>query len=155
MEKLFAAGFIALAIGILFGVVVSLRERKYKDAFKYAMLFAITSGVGTLLALIEPVPSSEAVADGHLTPSKEFIWIRANQRLIAAKLKDPDSAQFGSGDRVSYKAGGPVVCGTVNARNSFGAYGGMQRYIGMGDKMGVYLADEVSDFDKMWQKVCS
>lgn len=88
----------------------------------------------------------------RLSPSKEFIWIRNNQRLVAKRLKDPDSAQF-SNDYVSYKIGAPVACGTVNAKNSFGGYAGSQRYIGAGT-LGVFLSSDVSDFDSLWRKLC-
>lgn len=97
--------------------------------------------------------SETSVRSDRLSNSKEFVWIRANQRLIAAKLKDPESAQFGN-DYVSYKVGGPIVCGTVNARNSFGGYAGPMRYIGGGETIGVFLASEVSDFDSLWRKLC-
>lgn len=41
--------------------------------------------------------------------------------LVAAQLKDPDSAEFGN-----LRPGkGKVVCGEVNARNSFGGFAGM------------------------------
>lgn len=89
----------------------------------------------------------------RLSRSQEFVWIRNNQRLLKQKLKDPDSAKFGD-DYVSYKSGGPVVCGTVNARNSFGGYSGAERYVGMGAELGVYMASEVSDFDTLWRRVC-
>lgn len=97
--------------------------------------------------------SEASAADGKLSPSKEFIWIRANQRLLAKKLRDPDSATFDKG-RVSYKSGAPVVCGSVNAKNGFGGYSGAERYIGMGDTIGVFLESEVSDFGELWRKVC-
>ena len=89
----------------------------------------------------------------RMSSSKEFIWIRTNQRFIAKRLKDPDSAQFGD-DYVSYKIGAPVVCGTVNAKNAFGGYTGPERYIGAGNTLGVFLASEVSDFDSLWRKLC-
>lgn len=98
-------------------------------------------------------PARVGQKSGVLSSSQETVWIRSNQRLIAKKLKDPASAKFGN-DFVSYKAGAPVVCGTVNARNSYGAYSGADRYIGGGDTIGVFLASEVSDFDSLWHKVC-
>lgn len=94
-------------------------------------------------------------ADGvkRLSESKEFVWIRANQRILATKLRDPDSAKFDK-DYASYKSGAPVVCGTVNAKNGFGGYSGAERYIGMGDTIGVFLESDVSDFKSLWRKVC-
>lgn len=89
----------------------------------------------------------------RLSSSKEFVWIRTNQRLLAKKLRDPDSAKFDR-DYVSYKSGAPVVCGTVNAKNGFGGYSGAERYVGMGDTIGTFLESEVSDFNALWRKVC-
>lgn len=56
----------------------------------------------------------------------------AHRALIRSVLKDPDSAKFAD-DRQSAR-GANVWCGTVNAKNSFGGYGGPKRYI-------VFLAD--------------
>lgn len=97
--------------------------------------------------------ASEITDPDRLSSSQEFVWIRSNQRLIAAKLKDPDSARF-EGDYVAYKIGAPVVCGTVNAKNSFGGYAGPERYIGGGETVGVFLESEVSDFDRLRRQVC-
>jgi hypothetical protein len=154
MENIVGYVLLALAVVALWAFVDSLRQNKRREAINSFIVFAAMIGLLNVVVRIEPGPSTEAVANGHLTPSKEFVWIRANQRLVAEKLKDPDSATFGKADRVSYRTGGPVVCGTVNAKNSFGAYGGAQKYIGMGDKLGVYLANEVKDFNNLWQKVC-
>ncbi|MDG2531026.1 hypothetical protein [Caulobacter endophyticus] len=49
-------------------------------------------------------------------------------RALAEALKDPDSAKF-QGVTWSTTVEGPAVCGLVNARNGFGAYGGAQRFI--------------------------
>ncbi len=91
--------------------------------------------------------------DKKLSKSKEFLWIRANQRILLKKLRDPDSAKF-SDEYVSYKAGGPIVCGRVNSKNAFGGYTGPQRYIGGGDTVGVFLSSEVDGFDALWRKTC-
>lgn len=47
--------------------------------------------------------------------------------VVAAKLKDPDSAKFTA---VKVLLGN--VCGMVNGRNSFGAYSGAERFLGSG-----------------------
>ena len=59
------------------------------------------------------------------------------QSAVKSNLKDPDSAKFGR-----YKAftvndtGGKItaICGYVNAKNSYGGYGGMTPYIATGIK---------------------
>lgn len=57
--------------------------------------------------------------------------IEAIKSGTAAALKDPESARFGEFRAVEDGAKGVVtVCGTVNAKNSFGGYTGMQPFIG-------------------------
>jgi hypothetical protein len=98
---------------------------------------------------------AEGQAQGKkLSESKEFLWIRANQRILLKKLKDPDSAKF-SDEFVSYKIGGPVVCGKVNSKNSFGGFTGPKYYIGGGDTVGVFTEEEVEGFAELWNKVCA
>lgn len=48
------------------------------------------------------------------------------QALAAATLKDPGSAQFRS---MELKAGGTVLCGEINAKNSFGGYVGFRPFV--------------------------
>lgn len=53
----------------------------------------------------------------------------AVKRAIADKLKDPQSARFGGMSAARIEATGIVrVCGTVNAKNSYGGYGGDARF---------------------------
>lgn len=58
---------------------------------------------------------------------------------VVASLKDPDSARFGTFARGK----GSVICGQVNARNSFGGYSGMSAFVyspdgPAGDRLYVY-----------------
>ena len=46
-------------------------------------------------------------------------------------MKDPGSLQFGSMSGARNRFGVVTVCGTVNGRNSAGAYSGQQPYIGV------------------------
>lgn len=98
-------------------------------------------------------PATAAGSAGKLSPAKEVTWIRVNKELLMAQLRDPGSAQF-SDVRVSYKAGGPVVCGLVNAKNAFGGYTGSRRFIGAGQTMGVFLDGESDDFPALWNMLC-
>ncbi|WP_408951439.1 hypothetical protein [Lysobacter sp. Hz 25] len=75
--------------------------------------------------------------------------------LVSQRLKDPSSAQFDSATH--YKLGGEidVVCGKVNAKNSYAAYTGTQQFVVINDA--VSLRDERggnSAFDSMWQHFC-
>ena len=55
------------------------------------------------------------------------------QQAVKQNLKDPSSAQFGRYTAFTYTLNGekqPVaVCGYVNAKNSYGGYGGEQPFI--------------------------
>jgi len=144
---------VVVGIGLISVFVKSLRQRDFKNSIT---AFAIFLGLCGLLGALDLRSSSVAptsAANLPLSSSQEFIWIRNNQRLIAKRLKDPGSAKFGN-DFVSYKSGAPVVCGTVNAKNSFGAYSGATRYIGAGETIGTYMEGEAKDFDDLWRKVC-
>jgi hypothetical protein len=56
------------------------------------------------------------------------------EKAVTARLKDPDSARFsglrvvsGEPDAKGYRH--VFVCGSVNAKNSFGGYGGDARFV--------------------------
>lgn len=85
--------------------------------------------------------------------SKQYSWNTLNQKLIAARMKDPDSVKF-KDVFFSDKFGAPATCGSVNAKNSFGAYSGFERFIGLGSTMGPFLESDVSDFNKLWRQIC-
>lgn len=97
--------------------------------------------------------SATIVQPERLSSSQEFIWIRANQRLVSARLRDPDSARFGK-DYVSYKSGAPVVCGTVNAKNAFGGFTGPEPYISGGETLGIFFPSGTKDFADLWTRLC-
>lgn len=67
-------------------------------------------------------------------------------------LKDPDSAKF----RNEFIARDGAVCGFVNAKNSYGGYGGFKRYIVEPDRVMLDNADDESwKVDSHWYDVCS
>jgi hypothetical protein len=57
--------------------------------------------------------------------------VTALQSAVRNALKDPASALFGDHKSGTNTKGGIVVCGLVNARNSFGGYTGPQPYMAM------------------------
>jgi hypothetical protein len=70
------------------------------------------------------------------------------QNIVRQTLKDGDSAKF----RNSWE-----FCGEVNAKNSFGAYTGFQRYIVTKEK--IYFETEYVNaypelFDSLWKSNC-
>ncbi len=89
------------------------------------------------------------------TTQQDFIWIERGKDVVREKLKDPSSAVFRD-TNVRRQTGAPVVCGEVNAANSYGGKGGFQRFVFMGSKLGVLLEEELSptDFASLWDRTC-
>jgi hypothetical protein len=83
------------------------------------------------------------------TPAKPNAIALAHERVKDA-LKDPESARF-KGEFVG-KDG--AVCGLVNAKNSYGGYGGFERYIVETDRVQLD-GDEKWKMDSRWEDVCA
>ena len=83
---------------------------------------------------------------------KELAYIELHKKRIKERLKDPGSAQFRNVK--VYHGVAPVVCGEVNAKNSFGGYIGFQRFIS-GGTIQVLESDMATDeMDKTWDQIC-
>jgi len=96
--------------------------------------------------------------DGKPDPEMEKARIEANYIDLAkdrmkGRAKDPGSVQFRN-IFVSRSAGVPVVCGEVNAKNSFGGYGGYQRFFSAGEIQVVEKDMAAGEMDKSWDKFC-
>ncbi|HAD84247.1 MAG TPA: hypothetical protein DCG71_05325 [Brevundimonas sp.] len=61
--------------------------------------------------------------------SAEKQMIEDAQAAVAAKLRDPSSAQFRNVRHRVAETGADIVCGEVNGKNGFGGYAGFQRFI--------------------------
>lgn len=98
----------------------------------------------------------EAEMKGALADnSRQSLWIIKSKEGITAKLKDPDSADFRNVHFYS-GSGRPIVCGEVNAKNSFGGYSGFEPFVASGTDL-AFLASEMSSPQEMtavWQKFC-
>lgn len=68
-------------------------------------------------------------------------------------MKDPESARF----KDDFMGKDGAVCGFVNAKNSYGGYGGFRRYIVWSDRTMIESsdADEGWKIDVRWQESCS
>lgn len=78
----------------------------------------------------------------------ELNAISSAKDRVKSSLKDPSSANF-SGEYISSDG---AICGYVNAKNSYGAYSGSQRYINL---LGVTQIDDGSpEFSSNWGNVC-
>ena len=73
-------------------------------------------------------------------------------KALAARLKDPASAEFGS-----VWTDGGNTCGWVNSKNSFGGYVGPQRFIASPREAlleNVPAVEGMMTFGEMWDLVC-
>lgn len=102
-----------------------------------------------------PKPSPQKPVPFVYDQAQQWILVAQAKDGIRRKMKDPDSARF---EGVFFSASGvtPVACGRVNAKNSFGGYGGFQRFIAAGDIIGI-LEEETAQgqFSKDWARLCS
>jgi hypothetical protein len=92
-----------------------------------------------------------ACNSGPKTEADKESWAMADVRIaVKNRLRDPDSAEFGSIHTVNYD-GQIIVCGYVNATNGFGGKSGLQRFIGAGDM--VFLEEDGADaISESWTK---
>jgi hypothetical protein len=81
-------------------------------------------------------------------------YIYHHEQRIKDQLKDRDSAEF-RGVYVSKASGHPVVCGYVNAKNSFGGYSGFQRFISAGTIQVLASNMTQEEMDKTWKLLCA
>lgn len=88
------------------------------------------------------------------TDGKKIAWMSKGMKAVKTKLKDPGSAEFKG---VYFFRGAddvPMTCGAVNSKNSFGGYGGYQRFVSAGRTNLTFLEKEVEGFEGVWQKFC-
>jgi hypothetical protein len=79
-----------------------------------------------LAGLLADCSATTQSAPSTMSDQEAFALAR---KRVTESLKDPSSAQFGvEFSRKTHQFGVPFdrVCGTINAKNSFGAYTGMQ-----------------------------
>lgn len=117
---------------------------------------AMVIGSVSIFCLVSlPAPANPSGQRHYLKGSadaKLVTWMQKGIQATRQKLKDPKSAEF----RQVYfrKTSLPMTCGEVNSKNSFGAYGGYQRFISAGRVSATFLEEEVRDFDKLWGQLC-
>jgi hypothetical protein len=88
------------------------------------------------------------------TDSKKIGWMIEGKNAVKQKLKDPSSAQF---RHVYFHRGAddvPMTCGEVNSKNTYGGYGGFQRFVSAGKAELTFLEEQVSDFSSVWDRFC-
>ena len=127
---------------------------KAKLAVVHAVVMTLLVSVFTALpwALFVTPPNASEIIEQERGAriGQEQAWIAEMQVRVRASLKDPSSAQFGRAWVVNVK-GAPMVCGTVNSKNSFGGYAGAQGFFAGGDL--IVMAESMKAGE--WEKLCS
>jgi hypothetical protein len=87
---------------------------------------------------------------------RQTAFITRSREAITQRLKDPESARFRNLYFHASQPGLMVTCGEVNARNSFGGYGGFKRFIANGLPETSFLETDMkrAEFDKAWAGLC-
>lgn len=96
--------------------------------------------------------SSRRTSEGDRISS----WIWKSKETVKNRLKDSSSAKFRNVFFCQGQDNKPMVCGEVNAKNSFGAYSGYERFIAAGDVMAVLESDfsSYAEFADSWDRFC-
>ena len=107
----------------------------------------------SLLILPSRIVLAQAIEYRVTADARERTWAEQNVKNFAQRLKDPQSAIF-EDVYVSRKMGPPVTCGLVNARNSFGAFNGFQRFVAAG-QLNILESEMASgEMDAVWNRAC-
>lgn len=118
--------------------------------------------VGVVVALIaafvffmperEPTPGERTrQAQLDIKRAAGLLAIKAKD-AVRPTLKDPDSAQFG---QVFAGNVDGTACGTVSAKNSFGAYTGQTRFITALTPASSTVDDGSAAFGEQWERLCA
>jgi len=100
-------------------------------------------------------PAQPIAAAFPVPPAEAEAAIAAAKAKLERKLKDPASAQYRdikairNGDKV-------IVCGEYNAKNSYGGYGGFEKFTVSADSVLTEMTDARINaiYLKFWQKLC-
>ena len=114
-------------------------------------LFACTF---TIVLMLNIAPALAVTRYEDSMDHREIGWMDRGKDSVKAKLKDGDSAKFRNVFFHRGKKDVPAACGEVNSKNSFGGYGGFQKFVSMGRPDFTFLEEEVSDFHKTWAMFC-
>lgn len=142
-------------------------EKVSSPALGYVVIAGGLLGIGWLLwAWLGPESASErydrilaerraieARAEDARERRRE-VSVAAARTVVLAALKDPSSAQFGPASVRLVGDSGTAVCGTVNARNSFGGYAGPQRYVVHPGGLVLEEAAGAEAMTRAWSRYC-
>lgn len=124
-------------------------------------LVAVIAIMALGIALSQRDMRAKPQQDDEVQKAMAAITSRDDHTLTAAKIaiksamKDPESAKFG--DSFAWlKRGERVACGSINAKNGFGAMAGATRWIVRVDKSVALLKEpgNGATFAPMWNRYC-
>jgi hypothetical protein len=121
------------------------------------VFIAILVGIG-FLAFVRACSNSVASTAGELEASArergDAQEIGEAEYAVQQTLRDPSSARFES-VVVVRKPGSVAVCGAVNAKNGFGGYSGLARFMARNQVALVESPDNTRAFSKVWNRGCT
>lgn len=108
----------------------------------------------SLTILISACSNTDSTPDSKSSDAaKKESYIELNQERIKGQLKDPESARFRNvfvSNTIYISDDTPMVCGEVNAKNSFGGYTGFKRFVSHGSVQLIEANMADGEIDKMW-----
>jgi len=136
-----------VAIQLFAGVhasVADVYERARADAEKEAITRAgkIQAAADNEMTNVRQQLIDDAVLNMKVTNAG---LIQKAKRQISSRMKDPDSTKF-SGVKIFGAKEARVVCGEVNAKNSYGGYVGAVPFVSDGEKINIVFGS-----DEMWR----
>jgi hypothetical protein len=92
---------------------------------------------------------------GSLNPNPARDAARTARDAVASQLKDAGSAEYRNINVFRLPAGNFLVCGEVNARNSFGGMAGFARFVVPGSGLPVIESSMIngSTFNSLWSEI--
>lgn len=103
------------------------------------------------LAIVAAVLASIACSALAADPTHET-FANAARKYVARGFKDPSSAQYRD-QFIAKTSGGVVLCGEVNAKNSYGGYVGFRRFYATENF--AQVDDRAGYFDSSYRVWCS
>lgn len=113
-----------------------------------AVMVLVTTGLA--LAGCAGPSAVQPVAAVAAAPVDDATALADAQRVVARKLRDPESARFAEVERRAKNMRGEaadIVCGRVNAKNAFGGYVGQRPFVYFVDRRDAVLAE--GDIEKL------
>lgn len=111
--------------------------------------------LGRLTVILCTLAWTAAAAAPPINARETAAFAAAHKALVRGSLKDPSSAQFQSVFVSRGTSGARILCGEVNAKNSFGGYVGFKRFYAVEAGWAtIDNEDEADVFRAMWPQVC-